>query len=297
MNRFTGIAEFVSTVEHKSFVLAAQQVGMTASGVSKAVSRLESRLGAKLLNRTTRSLSLTVDGALFYQRCHQLLVQLHDAENVVSRISKMPTGRLRVELPSALGRLHIMPTLPRFISDHPDLSVQAVFREQSTDLFDEGVDVAVRIGSVTGSGLIAQEIGITRSTTCASPGYLARFGAPRKPEDLLQHNCLTSVSAQTGQARDWHFSQGRTPFRLPVNGSLSMSNTDGLIQAAVNGIGITQVMDFVAMAAIREGLLRPVLTDWVAKERSISIVCLASQKESAKVKAFIKFTSGLFPLE
>lgn len=295
MDNFNGIAEFVAAVELRSFVSAAQHVGMTPSGVSKAVRRLEQRLGTRLLTRTTRRLTLTPSGVLFYQRCRQLLVGLRDAESLISHDITRPRGTLRIDVSLPLGRRYIIPALPKFIAEHPDLMVQAIFREPYADLFNEGVDLAVRIGHVTSPNLTGQRIGVVRQITCASPAYLKRFGTPTRPEHLLEHNCLAFMSMHTGQTREWHFAEGRSTFTLQVSGNLAMSSTDGLVQAAVMGLGITQVSDYAAVSAIEESLLQPVLSDWVPPERPIMLIYPKDREPSAKILAFTRFLSRTIP--
>jgi DNA-binding transcriptional LysR family regulator len=224
-----------------------------------------------------------------------MLLELRDAEGLVSQMLKAPTGTLRVELPPALGRLYIMPVLSNFAAQYPDFSVQAVFREQHADLADDNVDVSIWLGPVSSSRHTFQKGGSTRYITCASPQYLKQYGTPRRPEHLLQHNCLGYVSPRTGRQREWHFASGRTPFSLAVSGNLSMSNTDGLVQAAVNGHGIVQVLDFVALNVLNTGLLKPLLLDWIAKEQPIMITYPTKQGGSPKVRAFTQFVFQYLP--
>ena len=295
MDNFNGIAEFVAAVELRSFVSAGQHIGMTPSGVSKAVQRLERRLGTRLLTRTTRRLSLTSSGVLFYQRCRDLLVGLRDAESLVAHDISRPRGTLRIEVSLPLGRRYIIPALPKFMAQYPDLVVQAVFREPSTDLFNEGVDVAIRIGHIASPHLISRKVGTVRQITCASPAYLERFGIPARPENLLEHNCLAFLSMHTGQIREWHFAEGRSVFTHRVNGNAAMSTTDGLVDAAAMGLGITQVSDYAATSAIDARRLQPILSDWVAPERPIMVIYPGDREPPAKVLAFAKFFSQIMP--
>ncbi|HYC43879.1 MAG TPA: LysR family transcriptional regulator [Burkholderiales bacterium] len=296
MNRLNGIAEFVATVEHKSFSAAAHQIGMTSSGVSKAVTRLERRLGIRLLTRSTRRLSLTASGAAFYQKCRHLLLELQDAEGTVAELRRPPIGRIHVELPPALGRLYVMPRLPEFTTAYPDTQLRVVFREQHVDSFDEGLDVAVRIGGHPSTSSVALQVDAARYVTCAAPAYLRRHGVPLRPEALVEHNCLMYVSGQTGQVRDWHFTHRLRPFTIAVNGNLALSNTDGLIHAAVQAAGVVQVLDFVAARAVQQGLLKPILTEFSGQQQPIFIIYPSSRRDVPKVRAFVSFLTGLFPL-
>lgn len=289
MNNLNGIAEFVASVDFGNFASAAQHVGMTPSGVAKAVRRLEQRLGSQLLTRTTRRLTLTTSGLLFYQRCRQVLAGLRDAESLVAHDIGAPRGTLRVDVSLPLGRRYLMPVLPQFAAENPDVSVQVVFREPTSDLFNEGVDLAVRIGHVRNPALTAQKIGVTRQITCASPEYLDNYGTPTRPEHLLQHNCLAFLSMHTGQNRDWHFAEGRSSFTFSVSGNVALSSTDALVRAAIMGMGVTQVSDYAAAPALASGELRQVLTDWVPGPRPICVLYRNDREPPPKVLAFSKF--------
>src|SRR5665213_2135134 len=294
MKSFGGIAEFIAVVELKSFVVAGEHLGISSSGVSKAIGRLEARLGARLLYRTTRSLRLTKDGAAFYQRCNQLMVGLEEAEQEISRTHIDPRGRLTVELPRAIGRLYVMPALSEFARRYPQLSVHAVFRDQYEELLQEEMDVAVRLAGAGQPRQVSRVIGPTRYVTCAAPGYLEAHGMPVKPNDLLHHNCLGYLSSQTGRPREWHFSQKGTPFSVSVNGNLAMSNSEGLIEAAVAGLGIVQLLDLVALQAVQSGQLRPILSEWVAETRDLCIVYSANKQSQPKIKLFESFVIRVF---
>jgi len=184
LNSFSDIVAFVRVVEAHSFVAAAQTLGMSPSAISKAVSRLEERLGARLLNRTTRSLSLTDLGTSFYDRCREALSQLDQAESEVTEARGIPRGKLRVDVPVSLGRLLIVPALPRFIAQHPEVTVQMSMNDRVVDLVQEGIDMALRVGELSDSSLIARRVGSFRVVTCASPEFIERNGAPSTPEDL-----------------------------------------------------------------------------------------------------------------
>lgn len=294
MKSFGGISEFIAVVEHKSFIAAAQTLGISASGVSKAITRLECRLGTRLLQRTTRALRLTNDGAVFYQRCHQLVVGLQDAEQAITHRNANPRGQLTIELPRAIGTLYVMPHLGQFACRYPDLSVHAVFKEQYEDSLDEFVDLSIRLAGQVHSRESMHRIGDTRYVTCAAPKYLELHGMPEAPNDLLSHNCLGVLSSRTARSRDWVFSQNGTPFSIAVNGSLAMSSSEGLIEAARKGAGIIQLLDLVALSSVREGSLIPILTDWVAESRGLTMVCASSKQLLPKVRLFQQFASELF---
>ncbi|HEY4251087.1 MAG TPA: LysR family transcriptional regulator [Roseomonas sp.] len=297
MDRFSGIAEFVAAVETGSFRGAGQRLGLTTSGISKAVARLEQRLGSVLLNRTTRSLHLTGMGAEFFPEARRLLRQLEELEAGLTQAKDELRGRLRVEAPPAFGRLVVMPALPRFLLAYPGIELQLFLRDRLVDLAEEGIDAAIRTGALQPSTLVARRLGATRFVTCAAPAYLTRAGVPRTPEELLQHNCLGYVPSHATRPRSWRFARDGAPWSTQPTGSLALDSTEGLAEAALQGVGIIQVLDFVVTGPIRQGLLLPVLEEWAGPERPISLVYAASSRRTAKVQAFSEFAAGLLPMK
>ncbi|HKE94680.1 MAG TPA: LysR family transcriptional regulator, partial [Povalibacter sp.] len=237
MNNFSDIVAYVRVVEAHSFVAAAQTLGMSPSAISKAVSRLEERLGARLLNRTTRSLSLTDIGASFYERCREALGQLDQAESEVSEARGVPRGRLRVEVPVSLGRRIIVPALPRFIAQYPEISVQMSMNDRVADLVQEGIDAALRVGNLSDSSLVARRIAQLRGVTCASPEFIERFGEPRDPRDLKPEHCLQMFKVGTNQVREWIFRKADTELTIVPAARLSFSDPESAVAAAVSGAG------------------------------------------------------------
>jgi LysR family transcriptional regulator, regulator for bpeEF and oprC len=294
MEKFGGIAEFVATVEAASFVHAAQRLGMTPSGVGKAVSRLESRLGVRLLRRSTRRLTVTEAGAECYQKFRQFLHELDEMEHTMSEADKPLQGTLRIHLPPGLARVRIMPALPRFFEAHPSMMLNIALRNDPIDLIEEGVDLTVRVGNFDGANIISRRVGLTRYVTCCSPKYLQALGTPEQPEDLLQHNCLRYVSRLTGRPRNWVFTQDGAPLALALTGNLSLNNSDALIEAALAGIGIVQVPDYTAETALRRGTLVHILAPWTAPEQQVSAVYPAMRRASRKVTAFVDFLRETF---
>ncbi len=294
MQHFGGIVEFVAAVERGSFTAAATRLGLTTSGVSKAVARLEERLGVRLLNRTTRRLGPTAEGAAFYPRAKRLLLDLAEMEGEVAQGREHPAGMLRIDLPPVLGRYRILPALPGFLARWPDLRLQVTLRDRVTGLAEEGVDAAVRIGDVQAPTLIARRLGMTRFITCASPAYLRRHPSPARPEELLQHNCLRYVPSATSRPRDWRFADGSEPVTVAVSGPLTLNSTEGLVDAALAELGIIQVLDFVVADHVRDGRLQPVLEAFGTPARPISFVYLEGRHRSANLRAFGNFLMGIF---
>ncbi len=296
MNNFSDIVAYVRVVEAHSFVAAAQTLGMSPSAISKAVSRLEERLGARLLNRTTRSLSLTDVGAAFYERCREALSQLDHAESEVSESRGVPRGRLRVDVPVSLGRRIIVPALPRFIAQYPEISVQMSMNDRVIDLVQEGIDAALRVGHLSDSSLIARRIGQLRGVTCASPEFIERYGEPRDPTELKPEHCLQMFKVGNNQTRDWMFKKGDVEYSLVPAARLAFSDPESAVAAAVSGAGFVRSLDFTVEAQIASGLLQPVLEDWNdGAYWPVSVVYPQHRQPTAKIRAFIDFVTGLFP--
>lgn len=296
MNNFADIVAYVRVVEAHSFVAAAQTLGMSPSAISKAVSRLEERLGARLLNRTTRSLSLTDVGTGFYERCRQALGQLDHAENEVTESRGVPRGRLRVDVPVSLGRRIIVPALPRFIAQYPELSVQMSMNDRVLDLVQEGIDVGLRVGNLSDSSLIARRVAQLRGLTCASPEFIERHGDPKTPADLKPEHCIAMFKVGNNQTREWVYRKEGVELSVTPAAPLSFSDPESAVAAAVSGAGFVRTLDFTVEAQVASGLLRPVLEDW--NEGSwwpVSVVYPQHRQPTAKIRAFIDFVAGLFP--
>lgn len=296
MNNYSDIVAFVRVVEAHSFVAAAQSLGMSPSAISKAVSRLEERLGARLLNRTTRSLSQTDLGTSFYERCREALSELDLAENEVSEARGVPRGRLRVDAPVALGRRLIVPALPRFIAQFPELNVQMSMNDRLVDLVQEGIDAGLRVGTLGDSSLIARRVGMLRGVTCASPEFIERVGTPQTPEDLKPEHCIAMFKLGSNQTREWLFRKGKQDYTVIPAAPLSFSDAESAVTAAVAGAGFVRSLDFTVEAQIASGLLVPVLENWNdGAWWPISVVYPQHRQPTAKIRAFIDFVSGLFP--
>jgi LysR family transcriptional regulator for bpeEF and oprC len=263
--------------------------------VSKALARLERHLGAKLLHRTTRRVALTDDGQVFLERCRRILEDVQEAEDLLTSRRLMPRGRLRVQMPLGFGRHVILPELPRFLASHPDLTVDVDLSDRVVDFADEGLDLAVRIGEIPDSRVIAKRIYNIRFVTCASPDYLARHGVPRKPEDLARHQCLPYWMPQLGRHREWPFAQRGVEFSVPVTGRLNINNSEALVDAAVGGAGIASVATFLAADAVKAGKLKVVLRNFVTVGPPVSVIYLPTRHLSVRVRAFLDFLATVVP--
>lgn len=295
MENLNALRVFVRVAETRSFTEAAKRLGLTSSAVSKAITRLEQELDVRLLQRTTRSVGLTNDGASFFEHCVQVLAQIEDAENALNRATSSPHGRLRVHMPVGFGRRVIVPALSRFIQQNPDLVLDAELSDRSVDLAYEGIDAAVHIGELADARLIARKLCNLRFVACASPEYLARHGTPKTPEELDQHHCLAYVLMHTGRYRDWQFVKDGKAYPKSVSGRLNINNAESLLEAACSGLGIAMISNFIAADAIRDGRLRCVLTDYVGIGPQVSVVYLPSRNLSPKVRIFVNFLRELIP--
>lgn len=291
MDSLTDIAVFVQVVDAGSFTAAADKLELSKSVVSKYVTRLEDRLGARLLNRTTRRLSLTEVGRAFYDRSRVGLQELEEAEAEVSRLQGAPRGVLRINCPMSFGILHISPALPEFLARYPELSVEMSLDDRRVDLVEEGFDLAIRIGELPDSSLIARRLGPCRHVVCGAPGYFRRHGIPRTPEALRDHNAITFQYQES--PREWHFRapQGHI-IRVPVSGSIQMNNSLGLRQALLHEAGVTLTPTFVVGDDIKRGRLQAVLQEYTAIELNIYAVYPQRRHLSPKVRAFLEFMTG-----
>ncbi len=267
---------------------------MAPSAVSRAVLRLEDELGVRLLQRTTRSLTLTEAGDRFYQRAQQILNDLEEAELEVKQLQSMPIGTLRLDLSFAFGKLHIAPALLRFTTQYPELNLNVSFNDRLIDLTEEGIDATVRIGLSSDSSLIVHHLAKAHYTTCASPQYLAQYGTPTTPTDLLQHRCVNFIFPQTGREPEWKFEQDGKALDLPIDSYLQFNNSEVILEAVIQGAGIAQLPKFIAAKAIARGDLQPILQSYVS-QAGLPIAVLYPQKRyfSAKVRVFVEFMKEL----
>lgn len=294
---FASIAIFVRIAETLSFKSAANQLGMSGPAASKAIARLERHLGARLFHRTTRSVALTNDGRVFLERCQRILEDMQEAEDLLTSRRLTLRGRLRVQMPLGFGRHVVLPEIPGFLSSYPDLAVDVDLSDRIVDFADEGLDLAVRIGEITDSRVIAKRIYTIRFVTCASPAYLARHGVPRKPEDLARHRCLPYWLPQIGKHREWPFGQRGVGFHTAVTGRLNINNSEALVDAAIGGAGICSVATFLAADAVKAGKLKVVMKNFVTDGPPVSAVYLPSRHLSARVRAFLDFLATVVPDE
>ena len=292
MDNLNSLRVFVWVAQLKSFKAAAANLGLTSSAVSKAITRLEAEVGVGLLQRTTRSVGLTEDGAVFFENCKQILGEIDRAEHLLKRAIVGPYGRLRIHMTEGFGRRVVFPILHRFLEKHPSLTVSVEMSDRVVDIASEGFDLDIRIGEVADSRLVARQLGSLSFVTCASPAYLKLHGEPKTPEDLDQHNCLAYSHIHTGRLREWQFRENGKVYGKTVSGSLHANNSEALLVAAISGLGIASVSQFIASDAIAAGKVKSVLTRYAAPGPLVHAVYLRGQNVSPKVRAFVDFLAG-----
>lgn len=295
MDRFRAMDTFVRVAELGSFTRAADLLEVNKATVTTHVAQLESHLGVRLLERTTRRLSLTADGAAFLEHAKRILGELADAEAELGRSRTVARGRLRAEMTAATARIVVLPRLPRLLAAHPELEVVISMHDEPVDLVESGIDVALRIGPLADTSYVARKLHDLRWMTCASPAYLARRGEPLVPADLATHDCLGLYSLRDRRPFDWVFRLDGAEAFVSPRGPLALTNPESLVDAAIGGIGIVQIVDVLAAEAIAGGRLVPVLAAFDRSDRTpISIVYPQRRHLSAKVRAFVDFAATAF---
>jgi LysR family transcriptional regulator for bpeEF and oprC len=289
MDQLSGLLAFVHAAEARNFTRAAHRLGISPSGISKAISRLESRYGVRLLQRTARSVALTIEGAAYFERCKRIIADLEDAKDVLTSAQKTPRGLLRVTLPLSIGRLHLARVLPAFAQKYPDVQLEVHISDRLIDLVEERFDVAVRMGKLSDSRLVARRLATSALTTCATPAYLKRHGVPRTPEDLAKHNCIQFVVPSTGRAQPWQFERDGRRISVPVPGNVRMDHAESLVEAALAGTALIQISNFVTAPAIRQRQLEPVLTSFQAEGPPIWALYPQTHNPIPRVRAFVDF--------
>ncbi|RAS28830.1 LysR family transcriptional regulator [Paraburkholderia bryophila] len=290
MDNLSGIVAFVQTAEASSFVAASQRLGVSPSAVGKSVARLEQHLGVRLLQRSTRRVSLTDDGERFYERCRQILDALNEAESMMLDANAVPRGRLRVSLPT-IGYRFLLPILPAFAERYPEIDLELDFNDRIVDVIEGGFDAAIRSGNLADSQLMAKRLGPFRFVLCASPGYLQRRGVPLTPADLAEHACLRFRFPTSGKLQPWAFrgQPEEAAARFPT--ALTCNNMEALRAAAELGLGIGYMPDFLARDALRAGTLQGVLDDHLSDPGQFSVLWPSSRQLSPKLRAFVDFLS------
>jgi DNA-binding transcriptional LysR family regulator len=285
----SNVGVLAAVIEAGSFARAAEALGLTPSGVSRAIARLEARIGVRLLDRTTRSLNLTDEGRLLYANINPLVLGIEDAVTRASGSAASVRGRLRVNTDAFTSRLLLSPHLRRFLELYPELSLELIARDQLGDLVAEGFDIAVRFGEPPSSSLVARKLIETRVVTVAAPDYLERHGRPQKPAELTSHACIHVRSPVTGQPLVWAFQRGRKVVKVPTSGRLLLTDAGTLLETCLAGTGVAQIKALGIQALLDQGRLVDLFPDWPDDRFSLYALYPSRHLPAAKVRAFIDF--------
>jgi LysR family transcriptional regulator for bpeEF and oprC len=294
MDRLDALKVFCAVVDSGGFSKAAEKLGISTSSVTHQVGALEAHFGVKLLNRTTRSMSLTDEGRQCVEQARRLLDDMGDLESSLNLSQQEPAGTLRVDLPGILSRLYVAPALPAFLERHPALNVKMTASDRLTDMVDEGVDVLIRIGELASSNLIARTLCRTSFITCAAPAFIARHGQPQTPEQLDQFRCLNFIYPKARVVRPWAFQRNGEGFTHTPRGALASDHVESLIEMALAGGGIVQHFSVSLAGHLRSGALVPLLVEWQAPGPDVSALVQHKHLRAAKIKVFADFVEEVF---
>lgn len=285
-NQLPELLAFVESVELNSFSAASRTLGTTPSAISKRVAKLENRLGTRLLQRTTRSLSLTAEGAIYYEQVAKLLRELENIDDSISSGGK-PQGKLTISASLDFGQWLLAEAIPQFLLIHSEIEVDLRLSDRLVDLVAEGVDVAIRLGELEDSSLIRTHLGRARLALCASPNYLDKYGRPTTPQELLHHNCLRYIF--NGRPVSWEFLIEESFQSVPVSGNFNADNGEVLKQAAIAGIGIARLFSFQIQKEIKEQQLEPLLLSKLPFGFTVQALFTHQRHLSPRVRVFLEF--------
>ncbi len=294
MNKLQAMEVFVRVVETGGITRAADSLQMPKATATTLIQQLEAALGVKLLNRTTRSVSVTTDGTAYYERCVAVLAQIRETEESLAQRHATPSGRLRVDVPTLMARSVIVPALPTFFARYPDIELQLGCSERRADLIEEGIDCAVWSGELEDSSLVARRVGQLFFATCASPSYLAAHGQPGHPNELAAHRCINHFSPRTGKTFDWVFAKNSVRIQTSLRGHIALDDENSYVAAAEAGLGIAQIPAFVLKEAMERASLELVLGDWFPEPVPLNIVYPENRHLSSKIRVFVDWIADLF---
>lgn len=289
MNRLESMSILIAVVDAGSLSAAARGLGMPLATVSRKVAELEAHLKTRLLHRTTRQLSLTEAGSAYVAACRRILEEIGEAERTATGEYATPRGELVLTAPVVFGRLHVLPVVAEFLAHYPEIDVSLLLTDRVVHLMDEQADVALRIGHLPDSSMVASRIGTVRRVVCASPNYLATHGEPKKPHDLAGQACITFEVLASRRA--WEFGEGRTGQSVPIRSRLAVNTAEAAISAAVLGVGFVRVLSYQVAQAVRDDALRVVLDDFEAAPLPVNLVHKGQTPLPLKLRAFLDFAA------
>jgi LysR family transcriptional regulator for bpeEF and oprC len=293
VDKLLAMEVFVRVVETGGITRAADSLQLPKATATTLIQKLEATLGVRLLNRTTRRVSVTADGASYYERCVAILGEVRETEESLAKQHATPRGRLRVDVPTLMARLVFVPALPHFFARYPEIELLLACRERRVDLIEEGVDCAVWSGDIEDSSFVARRVGFLYFATCAAPSYIAAHGQPRHPNDLAQHRCINHFSPRTGKMSDWVFSKSGARVQASLRGHIALEDENSYVAAAEAGLGIAQIPAFVLKEAMERGSLELVLGDWFPEPSPLYIVYPQHRHLSGSVRVFVDWVAAL----
>lgn len=295
MDQFAAMRAFVRVVEAGSFTRAAASLETPKPTVTKLIQTLEQHLRTKLLNRTTRRVTVTPDGAAYYERAVQLIADVDELDSSMAAAQTRPKGKLRIDMSGALAQAFVIPALPGFFEAYPDIQIDFGVSDRQTDLIGENVDCVVRAGALTDQSLIARRIAELPMVTCAAPSYLARMGEPLHPFDLERdHELVTYFNAATGRTFGLDFSRNGETFEIKGRHKVALNEGSACVAATLAGLGITQPPAFMVERYFATGALRPILRDWTSEPLPLHVVYPPNRHLSNKLRVFVDWVAGLF---
>jgi LysR family transcriptional regulator for bpeEF and oprC len=293
MDKLQAMEVFVRVVETGGITRAADSLHMPKATAATLIQKLEAVLGVKLLNRTTRRVSVTPDGAAYYDRCVSILAEVRETEELLGKQQSTPRGRVRVDVPTLMARSVFVPALPKFFERYPEIELALASNERRADLIEEGIDCAVWSGEIEESSLVARRVGFLYFATCAAPSYLAAHGQPRHPDDLAQHRCINHFSPRGGKTAEWVFSKDGTRVQTSLRGNIALEDENSYVAAAEAGLGIAQIPAFVLKDAMERGTLELVLGDWFPDPSPLYVVYPQNRHLSNTVRVFVDWVAEL----
>ena len=283
MSNWEGVCEFVAVVEAGSFTAASKRLGISTAQVSRLVSALEARLATKLFYRTTRKVTVTEPGNVYYLHCRQVLDGLAEAERAVTNLQRTPIGRLKITAPVTYGEKTIAPLVNNFVAKYPDLEVQLQLTNQMVDLVDEGCDIAIRLGQLEDSSMIAKRIADRVLYVCASPAFISKYGAPHSLSELERYNCLL------GTLDYWRFQEKGKARQIRVKGSIRCNSGLALLDAALKGLGVVQLPDYYVTPYLENGQLSPLLDQYQETNEAVWAIYPQNRHLSPKVRLLLNY--------
>lgn len=294
MDRFDTMLAFTRVVELASFTKAAHSLNLPKTTVSAQVVALEKRLAAKLLHRTTRHVSVTTDGAAYYERAIRLLNELDETEASVRQFTTKPKGRLRIDIPASLGRRIVIPAIKDFFDRYPEIDLEIGCSDRPVDLLQEGVDCVIRGGDLLDQSMVARRIGSIRLVTCATPEYLQKAGRPQTPEDIERHVTINYMSSKTGKIYEFDYEKDGSASMVIGQRFIGINDSDAFLEAGLAGVGIMRPPSFMVQDLIARGVLEVILGEYLSEDIPIFVMYPQNRHLSSKVRAFVDWVAELF---